>query len=219
MIRKEPSDVILKKSILISFSTVLIALGITLFLQSRLGSDPITVWIDGLRLSLALPMGTASLYNNLVMLALAILFARKYIHIGTVIGAVVTGPLMNLFDPVIYKIFGADPRLGTRIGMMLLGQVVLCYAIALNLSVKFGFGTVDSLLVRLCEKFRLKYKVIKMLSDLIYTIAGILLGGVFGFGSVISVLTGGPLIAWFMEKFTEPMAHQLHLNENPIREE
>lgn len=196
---KETKEIILIKSILTIISTVLIAIGICLFLESSLGSDPITLWIDGLRRSLNMTMGNASLLNNLVTLALAVLFARKFIHLGTVINAVGIGLLMNLFSPWILQIVGDDPTLVMRVAIMLLGQLILTFGVALNLSTRFGFGTTDALLVRLAERFRLKYRNLKTLADLTYTVAGILLGGVFGVGSLVAVLSGGPLIAYFMK--------------------
>lgn len=209
---KYQPDILIKKSILITFATILVAVGICLFLQSALGSDPITVWVDGLRHTLKISMGNASLLNNLVMLLLAVLLARKYIYIGTVIGALGTGPLMNFFEPLVTKVFGADPDLYRRVLMMSLGQVILCAGVGLTLSVKFGFGTTDSLIVKLCTRYHLKYKNVKILSDLAYTGAGMLLGGVFGIGSVVGVLSGGPFIAFFENHLWDPMVKHLKLN-------
>lgn len=205
-------DILIKKSILITFATVLVAVGVCLFLQSALGSDPITVWIHGLRTAMGVSMGNASLLNNLVMLVLAVVFARKYIYIGTVIGALATGPLMNLFEPVVTHLFGSEPDLILRFCMMFLGQMILCAGVGLTLSVKFGFGTTDSLIVMLCTHYHLKYKNLKILSDLAYTGAGMLLGGVFGIGSVLGVVSGGPLIAFFERHLWDPLIKGLKLN-------
>lgn len=196
---KGSSEILVKKTILILISTLLIALGVTLFLQSSLGSDPVTIWVDGLRHRLDLAMGDAAMLNNVVTLVLAVIFARKFIHLGTVIGALAIGPLMNFFAPHVLQVFSPQPGLASRILMIFLGQIIICFGVALNLSVKFGFGTTDALLVRLCERYHLKYRNLKLLADLAYALGGILLGGVFGFGTVASVLTGGPIIAWFME--------------------
>ena len=208
-----------KKTILISLSTFLVALGITLFLQSRLGSDPMTVWIDGLSRALAMPLGNASLLNNGVMLALALAFARRYIHLGTVIGALFTGPILNVLDPLVRHWMGNDPSLILRVGMMLTGQIIMCYAIALNLSVRFGFGTADALIVTLCDRFRLKYRNIKILADLIYTLVGFALGGIVGIGSLVAGLTGGPIISWFRAHWTDPLMERVNPLNTLVSEE
>lgn len=211
--RKTTPRVLIQKTILNTFATMLVAVGICFFLQSRLGSDPITVWVDGLRHTLNISMGNASLLNNVVMLILAIVFARKYIYIGTVIGALATGPLMNFFAPLVTNIFGADPNLVNRTIMMVIGQIIVCCGVALTLSVKFGFGATDSVLVTLCRHFKLKYRNVKILSDVVYTGLGILLGGVFGIGSIVGVLTGGPLITFFEKHLWDRVIRSLNLNQ------
>lgn len=202
---KESQEILVKKTILIALSTILISIGVTLFLQSSLGSDPVTIFVDGLRHRLDLQMGDAALLNNVVTLTLAVIFARKFIHLGTVIGALAIGPLMNFFAPWVQLIFSSQPGIFSRILMVAVGQLIICFGVALNLSVKFGFGTTDALLVRLCERYRLKYRSVKLLADLTYTLGGVLLGGVFGPGSVASVLTGGPIITYFMETFAKSL--------------
>lgn len=212
-------EVTLKKTVLVSFSTILVALGVALFLQSQLGSDPMTVWVDGLRRAMRIPLGNASLIYNLVMLLLALIFARKYIHLGTVIASLGVGPMLKVLDPLLIQLLGANPNMQTRVAMMLTGQIILCYAIGLNLSLKFGFGTADALIVRLCESYHLKYKNVKILADLLYTLGGVLLGGIIGIGSLVAVVTGGPLITWFMVRGTDPMVEKLMKKRTPVCEE
>lgn len=201
------------KTVFITMSTAMISLGICLFLRSRLGSDAITIFVDGLRSSLGLTMGNATLLNNGVMLFLAMIFARKFIHFGTVIVAIGTGLFINFFDPMIVSLFGEDPSLLLRLVMMVFGQIILTAGVAFNLSTRFGFGTTDALLVRLVEKYRLKYKNVKILSDITYAAVGFLLGGVIGIGSVFSVITGGPLISWFEKNFFDRLAQRFQIHE------
>ncbi|ETA80744.1 YczE/YyaS/YitT family protein [Youngiibacter fragilis] len=210
---KDKPNVLVKKMFLSACSSTLVAIGVCLFLQSRLGSDPITVWLDGVRHSLRTSIGNASLINNSIMLSLALIFARKYIYVGTVMGSLIVGPMMNLFDPIIVNIFSANPTLYMRFVMMAIGQVILCMGTGLNLSLKFGFGTTDSIIVTICDHLKLKYRNMKIIFDLGYTIAGILLGGVFGIGSVVGVLTGGPMIAFFMRFINGSLIRKLKLNE------
>lgn len=92
---RDKSYVIISKTILIILSCVLLAIGVSLFLQSAMGSDPISVLIDGFRRTFHLSFGTVQLIYNLILLFLAVLFSRKYIMIGTVASAMITGPLMN----------------------------------------------------------------------------------------------------------------------------
>lgn len=210
---RDKSYVLMTKTLLIFLSCVLVAIGVSLFLQSALGTDPISVLIDGIRRTFQLSFGTVQLIYNLTLLFLAVIFSRKYIMLGTVASAVITGPLLNFFDPVILSLVGTQPNLQTRVIMIALGQVILCFGVALNLATKFGFGALDALVVTLCETFKLKYRNMKILIDLGHVIGGILLGGVFGIGSILGVVAGGPFIAFFIQWINETIIRKLKLNE------
>jgi uncharacterized membrane protein YczE len=97
--------------------------------------------------------------------------------------------------------------------MILIGQVILCIGIALNLSANFGFGTVDSIIVTMCDHKNWKYKNLKVIFDLGYTAFGILLGGVFGIGSILGVVTGGPLISYSKKVIDNTVIKWLQLDE------
>lgn len=97
--------------------------------------------------------------------------------------------------------------------MITTGQVILCFGVALNLATKFGFGALDALAVTFCEKFKLKYRNMKILLDLGHVIGGVLLGGVFGIGSILGVVAGGPFIAFFINWINGTIIRWLKLNE------
>lgn len=194
---KKTSEIKLKKTALILISTMMMAWGISLFLESKLGSDPLSVWSDGLGNRLNIAVGNANLIHNLVLLALVLIFARRFVKWGTAINAVTLGLFMNLFGPWITQIVGAEPSMPTRVIMLLVGQATLCFGVAINLTTKFGFTVAEGLIVHMSEKFKVRYRTVKMLFDFTHTLGGVLLGGVFGIGSVIAVLTGGPLVSFF----------------------
>ena len=120
---------------------------------------------------------------------------------------------MNFFDPVIRSMVGPGPDLKTRVLMIALGQIILCFGVGLNLATKFGFNASDALIVTVCEKFKLKYRNLKVLFDLGHVGGGVLLGGVFGIGSVLGVMAGGPLIAFYIKWINDNIIRKLKLNE------
>lgn len=210
---KDTAYVLITKTLLVILSCVLLAIGVTLFLQSTLGSDPISVLLDGLRRTFDLSFGAVQLIYNIVMLILALIFSRQYIMLGTIASSLITGPLMNVFEPVILNLVGPGPDLKTRIVMITLGQIILCFGIGLNLATKFGFNASDALIVTMCENFKLKYRNLKVLFDLGHVGGGVLLGGVFGIGSVLGVVAGGPMIAFFISWINGTIIRKLKLNE------
>lgn len=199
--------------ILVTIGAVLVVIGVSLFINSELGSDPISVWLDGLSRTFHTSLGLASLFNNLTMLIIALSFARKYIHMGTLIGALLTGPLLDLVDPLVKMVFTSSPSLGMRGLMVVLGQLILCLGCAFNLCTRFGFGTTDAIIVTLCEKLNLKYKRMKIIFDASFTLFGMMLGGIFGVGSIFGALTGGTIISFFMRNIDKTIIKRLKLNQ------
>jgi len=212
-------EIIFIKTILVTIGSVFVVVGVALFINSTLGSDPISVWLDGLSRTFHLSLGKASLINNIIVLLIALSFARKYIHIGTLIGALLTGPLLGIVDPLVKIIFTTSPSLGMRVIMIVAGQIILCLGCAINLCTKFGFGTTDAIIVTICDKFNLKYKNLKMICDAAYTVSGMLLGGIFGVGSIFGAVTGGTLITFFMRIIDRTIIKRLSLNNYEERTE
>ena len=210
---KKTSEILIKKTGLIILSTMMMAFGISLFLESKLGSDPVSVWSDGLGNTLNIAVGNANMIHNIFLLVLVLVFARRFVQWGTAINAVTLGLFMNLFGPMILQVVGPQPSLVIRGIMLAMGLTALCFGVALNLTTQFGFTVAEGLIVQISEKFKVKYRTIKMLFDFIHTAGGVLMGGVFGVGSVLAVLTGGPLISFFRTHGAEQMVKAFKIPE------
>ncbi|MDD4570383.1 MAG: hypothetical protein PHE70_09695 [Tepidanaerobacteraceae bacterium] len=188
-------EVLLKKTILCFTGTLLIGLGVTMFLKSGLGSDPISVFVEGLHILIKTSIGNASLISNIIILSIALIIGRRYIFIGTVIGAIFTGLAINFFEPYLVKIFSVDSFYSIRLIMIVIGHFIVCLGIALNLSAEFGFSPADCIITAISDKTGWQYRYLKIATDASFTICGFILGGVIGIGTILSVATGGPLIS------------------------
>lgn len=60
-----------------------------------------------------------------------------------------------------------------------------------------GMNCLDALLYRLMDVTNFKYSYLRIAADIILTLSGCLMGGVFGLGTVLSVLLTGPLAGFF----------------------
>lgn len=176
-------------------SVACIALGVNLFLLSRLGSDPLTVLQQGLHMTLGITVGQASiLYNGIVML-LAVLFARNRLGIGTVVYIVLVGILIDAFT----LLFGRwiILNLAIRSISLIAGQIAVTLGFALLIDLDLGTNGLDALLLAIEEKTDISYQMIKTAADILYTVFGLLMGGVAGVGTVVSMLSSGGLISFF----------------------
>jgi uncharacterized membrane protein YczE len=173
----------------------LVALSVNLFLRANLGSDPLTVLQEGMHLALGISVGQASLLYNAIVLAVAFFFAKKRLGIGTFVYILLVGGFIDGYGMLFDLIKFSDLSLPSRIASFALGQLALSVGFALVIHVKFGTNGLDALLLVIEEKLTIPYRTLKTVADILYTLAGALMGGVVGLGTVVSMLTTGLLVS------------------------
>ena len=87
-------------------------LGVTLFLQTELGSDPFNVFVQGLFRSVPWPAwaamthGRVHLLVSLLILLVLLMADRSYVGVGTVLCMALGGPIIDVYTlwlaPVIH---------------------------------------------------------------------------------------------------------------------
>lgn len=172
-------------------AVILTGLGVVLFLHAKLGSDTITVFLDGLKTKWSLSLGTASRMYNVVALLIAFLLSRKDIGWTSIIYALSTGSAMDAFDELLSGFALSQASLIVRLGMVLLGQA--CIVISFALLIRFGKGMdqLDAIAYGITKHIKIRYAIIRTSLDLSLLVCGAWLGGVVGIGSVIAMLTTG----------------------------
>jgi len=89
--------IVVKKLFLLTIPIILLPLGIAGYLASFLGSDPFSVFIDGVHVTTGLTHGQVAMINSTLLITLMFLFGRRYLKIGTIALAVTIGPLIDIF--------------------------------------------------------------------------------------------------------------------------
>jgi uncharacterized protein len=192
------------------------ALGVALFLKCKLGSDPITVWLDGLHHTFGIPYGNASILYNGIFLLIAVIVARKHIFIGTVIASLSCGPFINWFDAIIPDTIVTMAFINL-LGLVIIGEVILCLGMGLTTATRFGVTTVDAICFALAEKSRIQYRWLRISADFFYTLIGVLMGGIIGVGTVISIVLTGNLMVLVMRFYNYSILKYLKI-DNPLNE-
>jgi uncharacterized protein len=192
------------------------ALGIALFLKSKLGSDPITVWLDGLHHTFKLPYGNASIIYNAIFLIIAVIVARKHIFIGTIIASLGCGIFLNFFDAVIPDLISGMPFLN-RLGVVIIGEIILCLGMGLTTATRFGVTTVDAVCFAIAEKSGIQYRWLRISADFLYTLIGVLMGGIIGIGTILSIVLTGNLMVVIMKFYNRTILKYFKI-ANPLNE-
>lgn len=173
-----------------------IGIGVGLILTANIGSDTVTVFQDGLHCQLHLSYGQASRLYNLVLILAAFVTARNYFGAGTVISALVTGFAIDSTVALTGSLI-AGFGLPGRLIVFLIGQTVYAYSLAILIRCRLGMNALDSLLHAVQAQSGVPYSILRWGADLALTVLGCLAGGTAGIGTVISIVTTGPLIRLF----------------------
>ena len=187
----------LKRWLLIFLVMNLVGAAVALFLENGLGSDSIGLLCDGLHRMTGLSYGNASMLYNLAIIAAAAVFARGNLGAGTIVYALTSGYFIDfycwLMDPFP---LGENPFLLRFLGFAV-GQIFLSLALAILIQMNLGMNALDALLTRLSQRVKLPYAALRTGADLTYVVIGTLMGGVFGIGTILSVLLTGTMIRAF----------------------
>ena len=186
----------IKKIVLSVLGGALIGIGAGTILYAGIGGDTITVFQDGLHALLNISYGQASRIYNVVFVVLALIFARKYSGIGTVLSALLIGYAIDISNSL-WLLTMLNTGFITGLIIFLIGLVIYAMGIALLIKCDAGMNCLDALLYRLMDVTGLKYKYLRIAADVILTVTGCFMGGVFGVGTVIAVFLTGPLVELF----------------------
>ena len=180
------------RALLLSLGLFLMGMGNSLLICSNLGSGPYSAMTQGLGNILGIPIGTASSILQALFFLIALLWDRKYLGVGSVLGIVVLGPATNLWIRIFSGLFASAPFLLRLAGTL---ATPLFVGTGLTIVQYSDMGMVPSDVAPLLiadRVHKLSFKVIHIIWDLILLGLAALMGGVIGFGTVSSALTLGP---------------------------
>ena len=188
--------------------------GIYLAIQANIGVGPWDVLSIGVSKTLGILYGTASVAISFAILAVDVLL-REPIGLAMFIDAVVVGKTVDFFN----RLDLVQPCTSLRAGvpMMLLGLVILAYTQFFYMSAALGCGPRDTLLVGLAKRFkRVPIGAVSIALLSVVTLAGWLLGGPVGVGTLIFAFCMGPIMqfAFRTVRFDATTIRHQHLLES-----
>ena len=174
-------------------------LGVTLFLLADLGADPFNVLIQGLRLlviktGLLTPThGTVHMCVCFLIILVLLIVDRSYVKLGTLVCMFCGGPIIDVFTRLLQGLGIGAAALPVKIGVLVLGCVILASGMSLVIRSEAGTGPNDLVAVVISEKSGLRFGPVRIATDCFFVLSGFLLGGKFGLGTVICAFLVGPV--------------------------
>lgn len=179
-------------------------LGVTLFLQADMGSDPFNVMVQGLLRCIPWPDGWPVTHGrvhigvSLLIILILLIVDRSYIRIGTVLCMVLGGPIIDGFTFLLGGIIHPQSPLVWRFLCLALGCVILAFGMTVVIKSQAGTGPNDLVSVVISEKGHWKFGIVRIVVDVCFAAAGFLMGGTLGLGTVICAFLVGPTAQVFL---------------------
>ena len=181
-------------------------LGVTLFLQSALGTDTFTVFIQGLSRVFHLTVGTVHVIVLCILMVLMLLTTKGYVKPGTVVCAFCGGPIIDLFTWMLQGAINETSPMALRVISMLVGCVVLALGMSIVINSNAGTGPNDLVAIILSDKLeKIEFRWVRVGCDLFFVAAGFVLGGTVGVGTVVAAFCTGPLVQFWLPKTAAPI--------------
>jgi uncharacterized membrane protein YczE len=181
---------------------VLFGVSAALLVRSDLGLDPWDVFHQGLSRQTDLAIGTWSIIVGAVVLLLWIPL-RQMPGVGTVCNVVVIGLSMNTALDIL-----PEPRAMAVRWLCLVGGILFCgIATGAYIGAGLGPGPRDGLMVGLANRGH-SIRVVRTVIELAVLVAGFLMGGTVGIGTVLFAVSIGPLAHITIPAFSRvPVVH------------
>lgn len=185
---------LIKRMILFFLGMSIIQFGVALYLKTNIGSDPFTVFTQGLSFLLKVTPGIANMIILFTLLCIILFVGRSYIKIGTLICVAGVGPIINFAVKTVSYVPIESYNIGVKVLLVVIGCIVIAIGFSILSATNVGMAPNDIVPFIIKDKTNFEYRWIRMGLDACFLITGIAFGGVFGIGTIISVLLIGPCI-------------------------
>ena len=122
--------------VVVTVGLALMGLGISLYVRSGLGGDPLTVLAQGISRSVGLSIGGAIQLINVGVILALLIWDRKSVGLATIANLLLVGPFTNVS-------LGLVPQAGTMLASvvcLVLGVILLGTGIGVYVSGQLGEG-------------------------------------------------------------------------------
>lgn len=175
------------------FGLVFVSIGASFFITANIGSEAITVFMQGIMLQTNSNYALAIIIANLVPVIVLFIIKRNDLLSFGSFAVILIGPLIDLW--LASGLFIQPTILLMQLMFLLIGILASGLGLAVYIHANVGMSPFEALVVAISQKFKnVRFFLIKIVFDSLFLVIGFVLGGVVGIGTVISVLAFGPVI-------------------------
>ena len=175
---------------------ILFSLGAKLFIDSKLGTDPLDVLCIGMTKHLPITIGIASGIVAILFLATWSLWNKKTPPLTPFFTTFSVGCLIDLWNWL--QLQKLTMSILHPSWMLVLGVLLCAYASSLIIMSGIGIRIMDLVAITIVERWQWSFFKAKMLLEVILFTSGWILGGPIGVGTLAFLMIVGPFIQPFM---------------------
>ena len=183
-------DLSFKRVLILFFGLAIFGLGDGLIIQSGLGNAPWSVLAQGISLNSGLSIGTSTLIVGSLVLALWIPL-RERPGFGTLSNIII----ISLFIEIATNIFPKQENIVLGVIFTLVGIAMVGIGSSLYITCGLGPGPRDGAMTGLHQRTGVRVGRVRLGLEVVVSIAGALLGGTLGLGTLLFALLIGQSVA------------------------
>lgn len=189
-----------------------------------LGVDPFQALMSGLDAVIPIRFGTLYVIVNAILISFSLIFDRSKIGLATVINLTIFGYIVEFSQGITKSIF--DPMsMMTRLILLVIGIVFICFGSAIYFNANLGVSTYDAISLYISERQnKVSFKFCRVISDIICVTAAVILlrhagqswqevTASVGIATIITAFFMGPLLSFFMRILPDPGHEKQNTNE------
>ena len=108
------------------------------------------------------------------------------------------GPIIDIFTLILKPVVTESSPLAYKLIILALGCVILAYGMTIVIKSDAGTGPNDLVAVVISDKTKQSFGIVRVITDISFVLAGFLLGGSVGLGTVICAACVGPVANIFL---------------------
>lgn len=189
-------DHLRRRLVQLVFGLVLFGFGIAMMLRSGLGLPPWDVLHQGLTEQFGLTVGIWSIVISFLLLVIWLPLRERF-GIGTVLNAVIIGVVIDLGGLIIPDV----DALWFDVALLTGGIVLIGLASGMYIGANLGPGPRDGLMTAVARRGP-SIRVTRWGLEVLVLITGIVMGGTFGVGTIAFALLIGPIVQFFLPRWS-----------------
>jgi len=177
------------------FGLFLCGFGLAFTIEADLGLNSWDVFHDGFSQVINVKIGFAGVITGFILLIGWIPLKQKP-FIGTILNILIIG---NVIDVVM--IFLPSPKLLLiKVFYLVFGTIFFAVGVGVYVGAGLGPGPRDGIMVGI-SKLGPSIRITRIAIDFTAFVVGVILGGSYGVGTIIMVLSVGPIVQFSLKKF------------------